>query len=293
MPEVLVYGSIGYDVITSISNMPEPGKDADVLAEEWHLGGEACNISVALARWGVKVAVGGNRIAEDEGGGFVRRKLSSSGVDITQVGVCTRAATPFCRILVAPGGERFILSYGHKDARFTLPDNNLLQSAKILVTDRFGGKIRDAITGVAKVRGLKVVSVDVTPAEEMRLRNSDVIITSRHFIENSVGNMDVETFVQEMQAASGGAVVVTRGPDPVIYTEGKNLMEIEVPQVDKIVDTTGAGDTFTAGFVYGMLKGWEIAECVRFGAAAASLSIKGRGADNPPTLEQVMLAIRR
>ncbi len=294
MPEILVYGSIGYDVLTFVSNIPEPGKDADVLSEEWHLGGEACNVSVALARWGVPVAVGGNRIAADEGGKFVRGRLEAEGVDISQIGLCTRAQTPFCRVLVAPNGERFIISYGHRTARFTLPKNDLLKASKVLVTDRFGGKVRDALTGVAKMFGLLLVSTDVSPAEEMRLRNSDVIVTSRHFIENSLREKDVPKLMRELQASSGGVVIVTDGPSPVTFTEdGKRFEKVSVPEAENVVDTTGAGDVFTAGIAYGMLKGWNTAESVRFAVAAASLSVRRKGADDPPSLEEVLSVVRR
>ncbi len=291
--DVLVYGSIGYDILTFISEMPLPGKDADVIAEERHLGGEACNVAVALARWGIESAIGGNRIANDEGGAFIRQKLAKEGVDISQIKLCTKAPTPFCRILVAPGGERFILSYGHKTARFTLPDNTLLRSSRILVTDRFGGKARDALTGVAKMFGAIVISTDVTPDETIRSKNSDVIITSKHFVENTLGETNAAAFLEKMQTISRGTIIVTRGADPVMFSsENGEISEVDVPPVERVTDTTGAGDTFTAGIAYGMLKGWKMEECVRFAAAAASLSVTRRGADNPPSLEEVLSITR-
>ena len=287
--DALVYGSIGYDVITYVTHMPEPGRDADVMAEERHLGGEACNVSVALATWGVSVAVAGNRLADDDGGRFTRRRLAEAGVDISRIRLCTRAPTPYCRILVTPEGERFILSYGHRDARFTLPDNNLLRSVKLLITDRFGGKVRDALVNLAALAGAAVISNDVASPEEPRLRNSDIVIVSRQFVAHSVGEPDFRSFARALQNVNQGVVIVTRGPDPVLVIgrEGKDF-EVPVPQAPEVVDTTGAGDLFTAGVAYGFLHDWELEKSVRFAATAASLSVGRRGADNPPRLAEII-----
>ncbi len=292
MTDVLVYGSIGYDILTFIPHMPEPGKDAPVLREERHVGGEACNIALALAKWGVSVAIGGNVVGNDEAGDYVLERLSDAGVDASSIGRCRKAPTPFCRVLVLPDGERHILSYGHDKTRFTLPPPTWVQETRVLVTDRFGGKLRDTLVRLAKAKGITTVSLDAIGAGDSRRDVSDVVVSSMSAAEDVVFSLDVRSaclVANSLHEIMGKTVVITDGALPACaFSASGELVEVYPPHVPHPVDTTGAGDAFAAGIVYGTLNGWGLQRSMEFAAVAAALTVQRVGADNPPALEEVM-----
>lgn len=291
MPDVLVFGSIGYDILTFIPFLPQPGKDAPVRREERHVGGEACNIALALATWDVSVSIGGNVIGDDEAGDYILEHLSIAGVDISRVERSREATTPYCRVLVLPDGERYILSYGHEGIRFSPPPVSWMRGAKLLVTDRFGGEPRDSLVHLARSRGITLVSLDAVSSGDARRAVSDVVVSSVSvargvFSGVSVGSCFVAKILHEM---SGKTAIITDGPRPVCTVSNSgDVIEMHPYPASNPVDTTGAGDSFSAGIVYGVLNGWPLERSIEFALAAATLTIQRIGADNPPSLEEVI-----
>ncbi len=277
--------------MTFIPHLPDPGKDAPVLREERHVGGEACNIAMALAKWGVSVAIGGNVVGDDEAGDFILDRLREAGVDVSAVGRCANQPTPYCRVLVLPDGERYILSYGHEGIRFTLPLERWTREAKILVTDRFGGKLRDTLVRQARARGITTVSLDAIDSNDPRRDNSDLIVSSMSVVHGSFVRAISSSicYVTELlHEVTEATVVITDGPNPTCaFTDSREKIEVPPYPVPNPIDTTGAGDVFAAGITYGTLRGWTLARSVDFAMAAAALTVQRAGADVPPSLEEI------
>jgi sugar/nucleoside kinase (ribokinase family) len=96
--DVLCYGTISLENVTRLSQLPNPRRDATALYEYDNLGGEALNVALALATWGLRVAVAGNFIGTDRKGEFIRSELARHPhVDTRYIVQHPSVITPFTR----------------------------------------------------------------------------------------------------------------------------------------------------------------------------------------------------
>ena len=119
---------------------------------------------------------------------------------------------------------------------------------------------------------------DVYPGIDELLALVDYLIVSRDFPRRLTGEADLGSALQLMHRRYHSTLTAaTLGPDGVIAWDGDRLHYAPAYRVS-VVDTTGAGDIFHAGFIYGLLQGWPLAQQLDFACAAAALNCKAVGA---------------
>ncbi len=254
-------------------------------------GGQVATAMVALSRWGVRTRYIG-KIGEDELGQFSLNSIRQEGVDISSVKIEPRATTQFAMIIVdGSTGERTIL--WNRDEQLMYREGELRKeevcSGKILHLD--GHDIHAALRCArwAREEGIPtVIDLDkVEPLTSELIKQIDFIITSSRFPVLFTGIWDQKKALLELQKYISGFLCSTLGDDGAMALVNGEFMHIEGFKVNA-VDTTGAGDVFHGGFIYGLLQNWEVEEILRFANAAAALKCKELGGRRGvPTLEEV------
>jgi sugar/nucleoside kinase (ribokinase family) len=246
---------------------------------------------VALRRWGIRTKYIG-KVGADELGRFSLQSLRQEGVDVSSVIIEPNATNQFAVIIVdGVSGERTIL--WDRDERLMYREGELRKeevcSGKLLHLD--GHDLTAAIQCAkwAKEEGIPtVLDIDkVEPLTSELIREIDFAITSSRFPSLFTGISDREKALIELQKLIPGFLCATLGREGAMALVDKEIVYIKGVEVN-VVDTTGAGDVFHAGFIYGLLQNWEVVEILRFANAVAALKCRDLGGRRGiPTLGKV------
>jgi sugar/nucleoside kinase (ribokinase family) len=292
---VFCYGEIGVDNIVRLPHLPTPERAAFPTEESYHIGGAAANSAVWLAAWGVPTALAGNALGRDEYG---RQLLGWLGqhpaLDLSLLEALAGIATPFCRILVTPDAERTILVYWYPQTPKTELTAKMLNGARYVALDLYGGEERLRAAHTARAAGALTVINDVVTLDHPALPLTSIATNSAAYIRETLPGAGIEEHARALQAASEGIVITTDGPHPVVVVDADGaVFRVQPPRAEP-VDTTGAGDAFRAGVIYGLLQGWALERSVRWAAAAGALKVARVGAARAvPGVEEVEAVFRR
>jgi sulfofructose kinase len=289
--EVVGMGLNSVDFLCVVPEFPAPNSKVEMLQFCKQGGGQVATAMVALSRWGVKTRYVG-KVGEDEWGQFSLDSLRQENVDVASVAIETHATNQFATIIVdRASGERTIL--WNRDERLMYRKGELQKeeicSGKLLHLD--GHDIHAAIQSArwAREEGMPtVVDLDkVEPLTSELIKEIDFVITSSRFPTLFTGISDLERALVEMQRQTSGFVCATLGHEGAIAFVDGEILHAKGSKINA-VDTTGAGDVFHAGFIYGLLQNWEVGEILRFANSAAALKCRELGGRKGiPTLEEI------
>jgi len=285
------------DFLTLVPQFPTQNSKMRIRQFSKQGGGQVATAMVALARWGIKTKYIG-KVGGDELGSFSLNSIRQAGVEVSSVTIEPGATNQFAVILVeGVSGERTIL--WDRDERLMYREGELYKeevcSGKILHLD--GHDIQAAIqcSQWAKQEGIPtVIDIDkVEPLTKELIKEIDFVITSSQFPSLYTGISNREQALLELQKHTNGFLCTTLGEEGAMaLVDGQIVHSRGFPI--KAVDTTGAGDVFHAGFIYGLLRNWEVKEIIRFANAVASLKCRGLGGRTGiPDLEEVEKFLRQ
>ncbi len=287
--DVVGMGLNSVDFLAIVPQFPKINTKTKILRFSKQGGGQVATAMVALSRWGIKTKYIG-KVGGDELGSFSLNSLREEGVDVSSVKIEPYATNQFALIIVdGLSGERTIL--WDRDERLVYRPGELQKedicSGKILHLD--GHDIEAAIQAArwAREEGIPtVLDIDkVEPLTSELIREIDFIITSARFPQLMTGISNIEKALREIQKEARGILCSTLGEKGAVALVDGEILYVEGFKI-KAVDTTGAGDVFHGGFIYGLLKNWEIREILRFANAVASLKcLEIGGRKGIPTLE--------
>ena len=279
---VVVVGSINVDLVALVDHIPAPGES--VLGTRFMRahGGKAGNAAAALGRLGIHTSIVGC-IGADEFGTDSRAGLEAAGVDVSQLLVHDTANTGVALIFVDPQGENVVGSVS--GANFELTPDLLEQQfdaieqepAALLINLEVPMPTVTRAVELAHARGWKVV---MNPAPSRTL--PDELLAKLDVLTPNAGEVDAVHVggIDGVLATGCGAVVITRGAQGArIHRAG--LAEVDVPAFDvDVVDTTGAGDAFSAALTGWLATGASLEESVEVAAAAGAITVQAAGARN-------------
>ena len=281
---VVVVGSVNVDLTLPIEQLPAPG--ATVLAGDPVRagGGKGANVAVAAAREGAGVALVA-AVGDDDEGTASLRELAGEGVDTAAVQVLAGRATGMAIICVDRAGENHIV---------VAPGANMALGPEHVETglDRVGAgdvcvvnfeiqpaSVAAAARGVA-ARGGRLL-VNPSPVRELPrelLEAGATVVANAGEVRRITGEEHVRAGAAALRAAGAAAVVVTLGADGADVTTAAGE-QVAVPAVPaQVVDTTGAGDSFTGVLAASLAAGAELVPAVRRAAEAAARSTERVGA---------------
>lgn len=278
------FGLNAVDHLIVVPEYPAFDTKLRLLEHKQAAGGQTATTMVALKRLGFKTAYAG-RFGSDAEGQFGFEALKSEGVNIEFAEVVEGAHNQIAFVIIdVRNGERTIvwdrderLAYGADEAPTALATRG-----RVLHLDAHDLPAGARMARAAHGHGT-IVTADIDNIYEglpELLPLLDVLVGSREFPHRLTGIADERTSLVELKARYGCAVVgMTLGKrGAMLYCEGQFIESpaYEVPGGCR--DTTGAGDAFHGGFLYGMLKGQDVETSVKLGNAAAALKCRELGA---------------
>ena len=247
-------------------------------------GGQNASAMVGLQRLGLRTAYAG-RFGSDTEGRFGLESLVGEGVDVRFTEVIEGARTQIAYIIIdAPTGERTVIwdrdemiAYRAHEApaEFGALGRVLhLDAHDPLACTRVAQSARDAGT---------IISADIDNIYDglpELLPLIDVLISSKEFPRRLTGIDDERAALVEVKARYNCGIVgmTIGGRGSLVYHRGVFIESPALPVPGGCRDTTGAGDAFHAGFLYGMIRGEEIEACMTLGSAVAALKCRSLGA---------------
>jgi len=289
LPEERDFDAVGFglNAVDHLIVVPEyPAFDSKMrfLEHQLSAGGQTATAMAALQRLGMKTAYAG-RFGSDEEGNFGLQTLQSENVNVDFAQVIVGARNQIAFIIVdAETGERTII--WNRDERVSYrPEEapiELASRGRVLHMDAHDPPACVRMAQAARAAGT-IVSADIDNIYDGLpdlLPLIDVLITSAEFPHRLTGISDERTSLVELKARYGCALVgMTLGArGALVYCEEQFIESpaFEVPGGCR--DTTGAGDAFRGGFLYGLLRGEEIETSLRIANATAGLNCRGLGA---------------
>ena len=256
-------------------------------------GGSVANSIAGAASFGAKSGFIG-RVAADQFGGIFRHDIRSLGIAYTTEPAQDGAPTARCLVLVTPDGERTMNTFLGTSVDFTPADmdEDMIGAAKIVylegyLFDKDAAKSAfRAAAKLAKAAGAKVAltlsdpfCVDRHRADFRKLvkEDADIVFANEKEITTlyEVNSFDeaADLALQDCELA-----VLTRSEAGSVIVGAGQTTEVAADPVSKVVDATGAGDLYAAGFLYGLTQGMPVEACGRLGSLAAAEVISHIGA---------------
>ena len=256
-------------------------------------GGSAANTAVGVAAFGGHAAFIG-RIADDAFGKVFAHDLRGAGVEFDVPPATDGSATGRCLVIVGSDAERTMCTYLGAGAEIDPRDVDADRISNSMVTYLEGylwdgEAAKDAIrraASLARAAGRKVAltlsdpfCVERNRSEFLELIRSDVdlLFANEQEISMLYGADDFDEAAERV-AAHCDIAALTRGADGSVVVAGGRRYDIPADPVAAVIDTTGAGDLYAAGVLYGFTHGHDPATCGRLGSLAAAEVISHLGA---------------
>lgn len=272
-PKITIVGSINMDIVTITDQLPKMGET--ILGQQFQMnpGGKGANQAVASARLGATVQMIGC-VGEDLFGKELLQHLKSEGVDVSNVEqVATQTGTASItvsnkdnNIIVVPGANN------HVTASFVEAKKEIIATSDILIL-----QLEIPLEGVqkaveiAKEHGV-IVILNPAPIRELPaglLKKIDYLTPNEHEMTHLTNEANHAELIEK--------VILTKGSEGVSYFQEGKEINIPAHNID-VVDTTGAGDSFNAGFAVALGKGLPVEAACQYGNAVAALSTTKLGA---------------
>jgi len=301
--DVLVVGELNVDLILTGDVTPGFGQ-AEKLVDDatLTLGSSSAIFACGAARLGLRVAFIG-KVGDDDFGRVVRRSLAERGIDMSGVVVDPTIKTGLSVILSRPDDRAILTHLGSiATLHYEEIDQSLLLRARHLHLGSFFllDSLRPNITRLfaeARRQGLTTsLDTNYDPQESWNgglweaLTRTDVFMPNQAELHAVSGEAELEPALERV-AKRGPLVALKLGPNGGIARQGDATVQASSIPVD-VIDTTGAGDSFDAGFIYGYLAGWNLEKSLQLGCVCGALSTRAVGGITAQaTLDEALAAM--
>lgn len=302
MPKIATIGDVNVDLIARIDRMPDLGKQVITKDFQTHGGGCSANFSLSCARLGMDTQLFG-KVGDDVFGTYVLVELEDNRVDTKNVKLTDNKTG--VTVAIVQGIERSFITFRGENSTYCLNDidvtkinadivhlpsyfllDGLRDDYAKLIDVLHASKIQVSFDTGWDPRGFTKETVDplfdILPRVDVFLPNLDEA--------RSILGLDPKTGPEraaEILLDMGMKVVAIKMGKEGCWVATKERIEYVPSFSVKVVDTTGAGDNFNAGFISSYISGKPLSECAIIGSATAALKIGGVGWSTYPTRNQV------
>ncbi len=294
MVDLVGVGLNATDTVIPVAEYPIRGSKTEYRGRDPLPGGQVASTVVACQRWGLETRYVG-KLGEDDAARLHQQAFAHAGVE-TRIVTVPGGSSAQSLILVDQGGERTVLC--RRDERLMLRPADLerewIENARALHVDGYDTEAAITAAGWARDAQVPVIADldELYTGVERLIPLVDYLIVSRDFPARLTGIHELPDALRAMHARFGCRLTAaTLGEGGVLAWDGAEFHARPAYRVP-VVDTTGAGDIFHAGFIYGLLSGWGLDRQLDFACAAAALNCMGVGArggiETVVAIEQLM-----
>jgi sulfofructose kinase len=268
------------DTLIGVADFPARGSKVEYTLETVMPGGQVASAVVACQLWGLTTRYVG-KLGNDDAARLHEREFARTGVEAHLIHV-PDVASPKSTILIDRFGERTVLC--RRDNRLILRAEELerewIVNSRVLHLDGHDTAAATCAAQWARAAGIPVVADldELYPEVERLIENVDYLIVSRDFPARLMKEDDLHLALRKMRFRFGCTfTAATLGADGVLAFDGNDFYHRAAYRVP-VTDTTGAGDVFHAGFIFGLLQGWDMEHQLDFACAAAAINCTAEGA---------------
>lgn len=261
------------------------GGKADVNNIDFSTGGGATNAAVTFARQGIETEFMG-AIGHDPAGIAVVSDLDKEGVGTKHISYSDKYNTGYSLLLLAPSGERTILTYRGASTHYEAKDFDLTNvEADWIFLSSFAGNM-DLLNQIFTQAKQKNIKIFFNPGKgELRqldklmplLVDLDVLSVNREEAMQIVEGSELEELTRRL-CALVPVVIVSDGPNGVMASDGKTIVRAGMYEDVPVIDRTGAGDAFGSGFLSQWAVGRSLADSIVFASANSTSVVSKIGA---------------
>jgi len=298
MSDVYFFGHVTTGIFLRLkTRYPAPDGYAEVAETLENHAGEATAGALVLARLGASVALEGNWIGDNPACRRTLEFLRSRGIDCG--GLLVKPGYQGATEVVISDGDTRTFFGRSIDLLFTTPQwetpsAERIRAARIVCVDPSFGETTLFVARTAKAAGRLLVTSDARHDASLAALADAVVISAellhRDYPDAVKPGPAREKLFAEYLERCPGLVVFTAGSSPAWYARHGDRTRREIPPFPvEVIDSAGAGDSFRAGLIYGLLHGWTDEDSLRFASAVAALiCTTAPGCVNPPALDQVL-----
>ena len=291
--DVICIGLTCADVLIRGTDLSSPfiGETKPAKEVSFHVGGDAANQSIVLSHMGVnaKLMTG---LGEDSIGSFCTNTFKEAGVDISEIVYAKDSPSSINVVIINSDGQRNFVNSGMPESVFFAPALEKIKDVKVV---SLGSMMMPPFVTVpviektvkkAKQEGA-IVCADVmfNPESctleqlgEEVLSNIDYIFPNEEEARQLTGKTDLDEMADVFLKYGIKNVLIKLGKDGC-FVKNKNIRKVFPSLAVEVIDTTGAGDNFAAGFITGLIEDKDLGECVMLASATAGIAIQYMGAN--------------
>jgi sugar/nucleoside kinase (ribokinase family) len=275
-----------FDHIFRLAQYPREGQTVrlDMPINRLHqvyFGDCSANVAAAAARLGMRTGLG-MVVGDDFVTSGYQAHLEELGVDLSGVEIRPGEQSGHSYLYGTSDGDGFCISHlglAEQQANWAVPGEQLRSARTVVVNELFGDYTLKAIQ-VAKAAGaLTVINGMIGTAGDMApsfLAHADVLVIAASEASDLLNVLGLQS-IPQLQALGPQRIFLTRGSSGSLVYVGSNSFTVPSVPARVVVDTTGAGDSYVAGVVSGLLQGVPEAEAAHMGAAVASYVVEEWG----------------
>ncbi len=298
MKSICILGIYVADLAFFGEKIPVPGET--ILGEKYIIGpgGKGSNQAVAAAKAGAKTYFI-SKIGDDQFGSMAKSIYDKAGVDYSQVIISKDFMTGAAGILISKDGQNAINVVPGAAGELTIEDidnaSSVIMESSVFLTQLEApkevvfyslklAKKNNAITVLNPAPASKI-DPEVFPMIDYFTPNeTEASFYANHPVENEKDAKEASTRLLKLGVKN---VIITMGEKGAFFSNNEESFHIPIINLDKpVVDTTGAGDAFNAGFAVSLIENQQIKDCIKFASATAGLSTTKVGTANSMPLRE-------
>ena len=276
---VACFGYVSPGLVFAVEKYPEANSGAYVAAKHPFIGADCAMAARTLARWGVQSHLIANALGDDIVGQRVLEQLTGEGVR-AHFALRHDVRTPEEVDVIDRAGTRtFFVDTTTVWNTLAEADLGPIQHSSLLYVDWYVGQPANKAVAYARQHGVPVyLNVEYSLRKPERFFD---LVSQATYVQTAINDAtgsaeDPRALAQAMCNAGAQVAFVTRGKYGALALQGQSWFDVPAINIE-VIDAQGAGATFSAAVLYGLLQGWPLQRITRFAAAAASLKCKKFG----------------
>jgi len=271
--KVYLYGMISMSTVYVLDDdfvFPHPNEYAEFDQSLFSIGGEAANSAIMLSKLGIKTKLDGNWLSK-KNGKKIQELLKSFDIDITRLTVKENYGTE--EIVITDKISRTVFgnyaSFHRGEKQWNTAQETDIKEATFVSLDPYFRDESLLATELCVKNQKPYVTLDCK-YDDFIAQNAEAVIISHELRDQAYGGENMIDIFKNYQKYCKGLIIFTFGSEELWYARSSQNINKFKPYKIKPVDTTGAGDSFRSGIIYGLLKSWDDRSIVDFASAVAA-----------------------